>query len=514
MDLNRVRDMVDPSTERVYAPALIELEMQEKLVTDGPYVVTCEGVDLMGFRQYDRISFTRMIEDWRSFSRDAGQAIRHAIGAPTSDSVYHRYSEQSLAMMQGMGWTPGTGLGRDSQGRTSPIPTPNPRGGGGLGGPPARGARPDPGGGRAGKGLELKAHELDTGKIVYGRLGNRDGAEVLEVWDVTPRGKAFPTGEVVHLVREWGVRAHELRDALMWDGGPVGVAEVCYPHPKGWMLKGAKEGSTLEGMTVRVLTALLRKPFESEPSCFEAWIKALGPCDPQAIAARVCSPLLTPRDFKSWYRIFNRNLYTRNISRGPHSACRLCNKHVERFSLVASCSIMQETFSPLAMFSGRYHLATQTSDRFIYLGLVGETILPSALSAMHIILWKFVMIAYTRCDVKGEPFKPARIWKDAVRRFRARLMARCEVIRRSTIRHVGNLPPKVRESHEQILAPCATVSEDGVVTWTPPLRELLTSLKLEAMPTSPWQRIRSKPRRRKRARLKPACPPIELAPPY
>ena len=115
-----------------------------------------------------------------------------------------------------------------------------------MGGPAASGTHPGLGGGRGGKKLELKAHELDSGKKVYGKVGNRDGAEVLEVWDVTPRGRAYPTGEVIYLVRDWGVRAHELRDALMWDGGPVGIAEACYPHPHGWMLKGAKEGSTLE----------------------------------------------------------------------------------------------------------------------------------------------------------------------------------------------------------------------------------------------------------------------------
>ena len=82
---------------------------------------------------------------------------------------------------------------------------------------------------------------------------------------------------------------------------------------------------------------------------------------------------------------------------------------------------MRETFNPLSDFAGRYHLKADLSDRFIYLGLVGDSILPHALSDLHIILWKFVMIAYTRCDVKDEPFKPARIWKDAVRRASARV---------------------------------------------------------------------------------------------
>ena len=105
------------------------------------------------------------------------------------------------------------------------------------------------------------------------------------------------------------------------------------------------------------------------------------------------------------------------------------------------------------------------------------------------------MIAYTRCDVKEEPFKPARIWKDAVRRFRTRLMARCELVRRSVIRWEGHLPPRVRETHERVFHPCATVSDDGIVTWTPPMRELFASLDLETKPPSPWRLIRDRPRR-------------------
>ena len=80
MDLNRVRDLIDPETERVYSNDMIESEMIEKLATDGRYVVTEEGIDLMGFRQYDRIPFSRMLADWKSFWQDAGQAIRCAIG--------------------------------------------------------------------------------------------------------------------------------------------------------------------------------------------------------------------------------------------------------------------------------------------------------------------------------------------------------------------------------------------------------------------------------------------------
>ena len=95
-----------------------------------------------------------------------------------------------------------------------------------------------------------------------------------------------------------------------------------------------------------------------------------------AIAARLTSPLLTPRDFKSYYRILNRNLYTRNISVGPHALCRLCNSKPERFSHLGDCHIMRETFQPLQAFASRYLKDVPLDDRLVYLGLAGTRILP------------------------------------------------------------------------------------------------------------------------------------------
>ena len=86
--------------------------------------------------------------------------------------------------------------------------------------------------------LVLHAHEPNPGQLVYGQIGNRDGAEVLEVWEVSPRGVCSPTKQVIYLVREWGIRASALREALLWNGGPVGVAETFYPHPRPPSLAG------------------------------------------------------------------------------------------------------------------------------------------------------------------------------------------------------------------------------------------------------------------------------------
>ena len=76
------------------------------------------------------------------------------------------------------------------------------------------------------------------------------------------------------------------------------------------------------------------------------------------------------------------------------------------------CELIQRTFRPLraltASITGR---KVGLDSRFIYLGLVEDEFLSGSLSALHVILWKFVLIAFTRVDTDKEEFKPDRVWK-------------------------------------------------------------------------------------------------------
>ena len=118
------------------------------------------------------------------------------------------------------------------------------------------------------------------------------------MWEVSPRGVPTPTRHVVKLVREWGIRAHDLRKALLWDGGPVGVAETFYPHPQGWKFQGEVKG-TMESMSVRRRTRLFARKHVKQPSCIAKW-RALTGVDVTKTARCFTSPLLTPRDFKNY----------------------------------------------------------------------------------------------------------------------------------------------------------------------------------------------------------------------
>ena len=199
--------MIDESTNMVCSDSRLIEEFRSHLRTDGNYVVTRAGEDLFGRKQHDRIPFRKLLQDWHSHVSDAHVALDYALGR--THPVESRYSQQSVKIMKLMGWTPGEGLGERSDGRTNPIPTPPPSGGKGRGsrglggGQRTRGHGGDRGGDGTSKGPTFLGHEPVPGTLVFGKPGNRDGAEVLEVWDVTPRGTPYRTSRVVYLEGMW-----------------------------------------------------------------------------------------------------------------------------------------------------------------------------------------------------------------------------------------------------------------------------------------------------------------------
>ncbi|MDC0525513.1 reverse transcriptase domain-containing protein [bacterium] len=473
IQLHRVQDLIDHDRNAPCTEERMEAEYEEALETDGRYVVTDAGRDLFGRRQYDRIPFERLHRDWRSFIMDARDAIDIATGKSVE---LYRYSEQARSMMQRMGWRPGAGLGKLEDGRTSPIPTPNPPRVGGRGG--AAGAARLQGGG---KKPVLYAHEQQPGEMVYGTIGNRNGAEVLEVWEVSPRGVPTPTKQVVKLVQEWGVRASELRRALLWDGGPVGVAETFYPHPAGWRFEGEPPGSSLENMTVRRLTALFRRKHVAMPSCLKKWATLTG-ADMTQVQRRLTSPLLTPRDFKNYYRVLHRSIRTRNICPGEHTLCRLCGRYQERFSHLGRCWKLRRTFREFRSLAQPLIGRMDLDDKLIYLGVRDTEVLPGALSDLHIILWKFILIAFTRAETNNERYKPRTVWKQAVCRYVLRVRARTEGLRQSGLRRDcrgsdRRLSSRERERWESRLAPLARVGEFGELEWVPAMAAAITAAR-------------------------------------
>ena len=491
--LNRVQDLLDLNAERPFTCEEIDKWLYASLETDGRYVVSYAGTDLLGNTQYDRVPFTALYADWRDFLSAASEATDYALGHTAPELA--SYSKIAQKLMAAMGWKPGQGLGKEEEGRSEPIPTPGPARGGrrGLRMGMARASRG--GGARGSEGsdkLRLLAYETADGQMYYGKLGASTplSGDSLEKCEVTPRGRAYPTGETILLQHDLDATAADLRTALIWDGGPVGVAEACYPHPRGWRLKGAPPDSTLERMTVRLLTKLFRSGDEAEPSCIKTWQELYpGVRIPQVLAC-FANPLITPRDFKCFHRIINRSIATRNVTGAPDVMCRLCGRVPERFSHIARCPRVREVFERLRALSASLvkELRRLTlSEEFVFLSWTGDAPLPGSLMAFFVILWKFVVIAFTRADLHGEKWNSDRVWQQAIRRLESRVTAHSEGVRRWTLKREGQgrldpegAPPDAVKRWNRTVNPCARYDERGILTWDDNVATLIAQARTNA----------------------------------
>ena len=209
--------------------------------------------------------------------------------------------------------------------------------------------------------------------------------EVLEIMTSVGRGNMVRTGEVKP------VRHSELREAVTWDGAPSGIAEASFPHPHGWTIMGAPAGTTLERTSVRALTAIYRLQIDERPSCEKAWNKVFGTeLDWKAIWRRFSNPLLTPRDYKNYYRFLHRSMRTRDLfprEGDEGNACRMCRAEGERFSHIPQCYSVLQIFERFTSFARSLVPTLQTSQELICFGTHGGQPLPGGLSAFHVIIW-------------------------------------------------------------------------------------------------------------------------------
>ena len=110
--------------------------------------------------------------------------------------------------------------------------------------------------------------------------------------------------------------------------------------------------------------------------------------------------------------------------------------------------------------------------------------MPGSLASLHIIVWKFAVLAFTKADTEGLVFKPKRVWKDALRRFLVRLSAYQEGVRRWADSWVNNgegegVPPALLEEHNKVLTPCALIDSQGQGSLHPNLLYLIGLHNLE-----------------------------------
>ena len=425
LSFNRLQDMIHPTTNKLYSDQKIREYIEQHLDTDGGFVTAHAYTDLDGRKRHTRIPVAKLVKQWRRFASDIGEtALAQAAGTPQPTTRY-LYSEQSKGMMEKMGWTPGEGLGRRRDGNVDPISLPGQVGKKGLGSGRNKGRSAGP---PETKECKVFGYEVEPGVIKYGYPGERNGQKVLQLIQVSGRGRLVRTGVVIPC-------DDSCRRAVLWDGAPTGIADTTFPHPKGWRVRGTPLGRTLERLTVRELTAALRSQFAQAPSCEEAWRKKLGiEINFTEVWNRFCTPVITPRDGKNYFRFLHRSMLTRNLKPSVQGddpeVCRMCASTREHFSHIHECSEMKQVFTHFAALATAAGFRCSATQELIVLGMFGGQPLPPGLSALHIILWKFAIIAFVQADEKRAAFVPADIWKAALRRLRSRMLSHEEAQRR------------------------------------------------------------------------------------
>ena len=457
LTLNRLQDLIDPWTGELYSQNKIKRYIEAAFRVEGGYVIGKRPADIMGFRQCTYTSINSLLNQWQSFGNDVGARTLEVIsGDERATPLACTYGEAAVKIMKALGWSEGQGLGKRSQGRTEPHLPGGQITRSGLGATARAHTHQDE---RKEEGPKIKGFEIEPGVLVYGYEGEKDGKQVLQEVRCTSRGLITFTGRSIEIPMDPELNVPiELRPALLWDGGPVGLAETSFPHPRGWTFEGANSGQTLEGVTIRLLTSVFKAAQVKPPACEDAWAAALGVTKDdipwKEIWGHFSNPILTPRDARNHFRVIHRSLLTHNICPKPPEdetsnddpeACRLCRIEREHFSHIPQCYEVRKLFELFEGFAAEVLGTTVKVDTpLIMLGMINSRqILPPGLAVLHTMVWKFFIIEFVKVDTEGATYDPTKIWKAAVGRFQNKVEARLTYLNDRTRDSVdlGRVPP-------------------------------------------------------------------------
>ena len=182
--------------------------------------------------------------------------------------------------------------------------------------------------------------------------------------------------------------------------------------------------------------------------------------------------LLTPKDFMTHFKlILHRALYTRHINPDHTSRlatnCRLCHAATERIGHLPNCSALQPIFKSFLSLAGCNPTDPLEHSRLILLGLTSPP-LPQALSDLHLIMWKFILIHFTLVDLEHKPFKPRDVWLGAVRRYASKANKLTYKIRVKQARAEATFSTLDVRAESHLLSPLATIGDGGIIEWTSP----------------------------------------------
>jgi hypothetical protein len=254
---------------------------------------------------------------------------------------------------------------------------------------------------------------------------------------------------------------------VWWGDGICGPAPITFPYPTGWVVAGPD--CTLDEVTVKYLTRAFLLPKLAVPSCKLAWEKRLGVVDWLEVGSKYMELLLTPKDFMAHFKcILHRAFLTRKRNKARVAAgdtmCRLCGGTTESISHLPHCPILTPLFNKLA----RLHFSSLPVGvdwhRFALLGLSSPP-LPRAISDLHLVLWKFILIHLTHRDLFNTPFDPNKTWRGAVRRYVSKANSLTHKSKLLNSRQESRGLPHNLETLDSLISPLGELDVSGAVVW-------------------------------------------------
>ena len=155
----------------------------------------------------------------------------------------------------------------------------------------------------------------------------------------------------------------------------------------------------------------------------------------------------------------------------------MCSGASDRFSHWGRCGVLNTLFTRLSSFADAFGIEVAVNERLIYLGLLDDEPLPPLLSALHIIMWKFIVIAMVGVDTEGIDFDETKVWTAALRRLDTRLVAYDEMVRLRALRRIEQGVMQVEVSaFDKAVGPLSGYDDEGRPLDRPQLRAALDAL--------------------------------------
>ena len=254
---------------------------------------------------------------------------------------------------------------------------------------------------------------------------------------------------------------------VWWGEGISGPAPITFPYPTGWAVAGPD--CMLDAVTVRNLTRAFLLPNLDTPSCKAAWVKRLGEIDWLEVGNKYKELLLTPKDFMPHFKcILHRAFLTRRKNKKRVEAgdtwCRLCGGAPESISHLPYCPRITPLFTKLSELHFPSLPVGVEWPRFVLLGLASPP-LPKAISDLHLVLWKFLLIHLTHRDLFNTPFDPAKTWRDAVRRYVSKANSLAHKSKLLHLRQESRFQTHDLATLETLISPLGVLDDSGVVVW-------------------------------------------------